>query len=280
MFLIAFKLVIHVLLLGFGTLQAFLHACYTPGNLPLKSFPDSVANFSSIVKQVKVRGTSRELRPVATPQQSASSSPMVIVPGMSDMMNKIEEQARALDALKNQMANSDKVSLPSSSFSSSLGSLAASSVTSPLLSPKALPAVADPLPLPAPAAHEAQGSCDPVVGLDNNDSHAAKSLEDYEQEAMEKVSKKKARVLDTKMPCLKRPASKQAAKAAKVNVAQKSKAVMKGQDKHVTAAFLKGIYGCTRCRGSIQGCDTCKSPFFKGKRFSSREEYNKWYQKK
>ena len=115
-FLIALKLVIHVLLLGFGTLQAFLHACYTPGNLPLKSFPDSVANFSSILKQVKVRGTSRELRPVATPQQSASSSPMAIVPGMSDMMNKIEEQARALDALKNQMANSDKVSFAKQFF--------------------------------------------------------------------------------------------------------------------------------------------------------------------
>ena len=266
----------------FGTFQAFLKACYTPENLPLKTFPDSVANFSSILKQVKVRGTSRELRPVATPQASASSNPMAsgCHPGMSAMMEKIEQQARALDALKNQMSTTDRLSLPRASSSHSLDSDAASQVSS-LMSPKALPSV-DTLPLPAPPAHVAKDSGEPVGAPHNNDSHGPKSLEDYEQEAKDRITKKTAKEMDAKMPVLKRPSSKKAAKAEpKGKVTQSKKVSMKGQGKqNVTPAFLKGIYGCIRCRGTTKGCDTCRSPQFGGLRFSSREEYNKWYQKK
>ena len=266
----------------FGPLQAFLKACYTPDNLPLRSFPGSVANFSSMLKQVKVRGTSKELRPVATPQPSASSSVMAngCFPGMSDMMDKIEQQAGALDALQNQMALTSKTSLPRPSSTNSLGSGTASPMSS-LMSPKALPSVEEPLPLPAPPAHGAKESCEPVWGSCNTGSHGTKSLEDYEQEAKERHCKKTAKEMDAKMPVLKRPSSKKATKAEdKVKVTQKKKAFMKGQDKHVSSAFLKGIYGCIRCRGNTKGCDTCRSSDFGGLRFSSREEYNKWYQKK
>eukprot|EP00435_Cladocopium_sp_Y103_P041492 s1274_g11.t1 len=34
-----------------------------------------------------------------------------------------------------------------------------------------------------------------------------------------------------------------------------------------------GVYGCLRCRGNVNGCSTCWSPMFKGKRFSSRKEW-------
>ena len=74
------------------------------------------------------------------------------------------------------------------------------------------------------------------------------------------LTKRKANELDTAM---KRPASKKSLAKAE----HKQKAIVKRnaeEAKHVTPAFLKGIYGCVRCRGSVSGCDKCQSPYFGG----------------
>ena len=89
------------------------------------------------------------------------------------------------------------------------------------------------------------------------------------------LTKRKGNDLDTAM---KRPASKKTLAKAE----PKQKAIVKKnaeEAKHVTPAFLKGIYGCVRCRGSVSGCDKCQSPYFGGLSLSSRQEYNKWYKK-
>ena len=108
----------------------------------------------------------------------------------------------------------------------------------------------------------------------------AKSLEDYEKEAMEKIAQKQANALDAAMkrPAARKPAAK--AKAVTKTKVAKDQTKHAQKTKHVTPAFLKKIYGCTRCRGNVAGCDVCRSPYFNGKRFSSRAEYNKWYQQK
>ena len=65
------------------------------------------------------------------------------------------------------------------------------------------------------------------------------------------LTKRKGNDLDTAM---KRPASKKTLAKAE----PKQKAIVKKnaeEAKHVTPAFLKGIYGCVRCRGSVSGCD-------------------------
>jgi hypothetical protein len=74
------------------------------------------------------------------------------------------------------------------------------------------------------------------------------------------LTKRKANELDTAM---KTPASKKSLAKAE----PKQKAIVKKnaeEAKHVTPAFLKGIYGCVRCRGSVSGCDKCQSPYFGG----------------
>lgn len=142
-----------------------------------------------------------------------------------------------------------------------------------------LASAADPEPLPLPALPQSQAA-EEECQTGNVTNQAAKSLEDYEKEAKDKITQKKAIALDAAMkkPAAKKPPA-QAKAASKSKVAKDQKKHAQ-KTKHVTPAFLKQIYGCTRCRGNVAGCDVCWSPYFSGKRFSSRAEYNKWYQQK
>ena len=261
-------------------LQAFLEACYHPENLPLRSPPDFVANVGTIVRQVKVRGSSKDLKGVATPQQQPCAASNTQFPpmdgmmgfGMGHWMDMMMEQAKTLDTLQKKLSNDDR--LTSRCCSQSLVADDRSQQYASLLSSKALPSEDTVLPLPAPATIE-EPEANQSTDLTNKEI-PPKSLEDYEIEAKNQLAKRKANQLDT---VLKRPASKKSTP----KVAAKDKDNNQGKKdkrKHVTPSFLKGIYGCVRCRGNVKGCDSCRSPYFAGQRFSSRDEYNKWYQKK
>ena len=271
-------------MLGFiyAPLQAFLEACYHADNLPLRTPPDVVDNFGMVLQEMKVRKNSKDLRPVATPQ--AASCAAADATGLEQqmgfkMMTIMLEQSKALDALKHEMELS-KMTLPRASSSQSLSSADASPHTSSLVSPKALDTHPDPLPLPAPPDPEASGHGDLAGNPAQKDALVKMTLEDYEKEAKQRLSSKKARELDEEMTTMKRPASKKVGKAEPKGKVTKHKGVLKEKKQHVKSSSLKGIYGCIRCRGNIRGCNTCRSPAFGGLRFSSRDEYNKWYQKK
>lgn len=79
---------------------------------------------------------------------------------------------------------------------------------------------------------------------------------------------------------MKRPASKKVGKAEPKGKVTKNKGFLKEKKQHVKSSSLRDTYGCIRCRGNIRGCTSCRSSTFAGLRFSSRDEYNKWYQKK
>lgn len=259
-----------------------MDACYHADNLPLRTPPDVVNNFGMILQEMKVRKNSKDLRPVATPQAASCST--AEANGLEQqigfkMMTMMMDQAKALDSLKHEMELS-KLILPRASSSHNLSSADVSPHSSSLVSPKALGTLPDPLPLPGPTLPEDSGHADLLENPANKDSQYKMSLEDYEKEAKKRLSNHKARELDEKMPAMKRPASKKAGKAEPKSKVTKNKAFLKEKEHHAKSAFLKGIFGCIRCRGNIKGCDTFKSPDFGGLRFSSKDEYNKWYQKK
>ena len=96
------------------------------------------------------------------------------------------------------------------------------------------------------------------------------SLEEFELQAFGKLAAK----AKAKNKGMKRPAA--AASATVPN----QKAAPKAKGKKATTVGSKngwkpacGVFGCLRCRGNINGCDTCWSPMFNGKRFSSRKEW-------
>ena len=255
-------------------------ACYQPDDKPLRSPPAFVATIGCIAKQIKIRGSSRDLRQVATPQAAPQSLPAVS-PHQHDntmvanrLCTMLEKSAKALDELHQKFTQNE--SLDKASSSKSLASGQSTSQDFSSLTPQALPAVPSLLPLPAlEGSTAAAGEQIEEAQNDNHDTQQ-KSLEEYEAEAKHMLSKKKAKELDFVM---KRPASKKAQSKAE----PKNKAMVKKhaeKTKHVTPAFLKGIYGCVRCRGNVNGCDSCQSPCFAGLRFSSRQDYNKWYQLK
>jgi hypothetical protein len=193
--------------LFFKTLQAFLTACYNPGDLPLKSPPDIVSKVGAVASKVKVRTSSKELQQLQMPsvQQSAGSSAQQPAGssnmGMNDFMSMgcklmglIMEQAKALDALQGRMPKPDAMGKSSSSTS-----LASHSSECSLLTPKALPATSEPahgdpplLALPAPPAHETNHEKgDAEKASHDNDQSQGKSLEEYEKEAMQKGQSEK-----------------------------------------------------------------------------------------
>ena len=110
----------------------------------------------------------------------------------------------------------------------------------------------------------------------------AKSLEQYEAEALEQLeSKKKSGNKSTKDPqakskgnaIMKKPAAK-AGTDAGIHVAAAKKATKKPCGK---SAATKGntenkltCYGFARCRGNVLGCDNCNFDGFKGVRLNGR----------
>ena len=96
------------------------------------------------------------------------------------------------------------------------------------------------------------------------------SLEEFELQAFKRLSAK----AKAKSKGLKRPAAASSSTASKQQPAPKATS-----NKASTVASKKGwkpacgVFGCLRCRGNKNGCDTCWSPMFTGKRFSSRKEW-------
>ena len=263
----------------------FLEACYTKCDMPVRHLSDIASNVASIARQVKIRSTSKELKPAVVQQPPAQSvmgnAVLEQVLGQqfgANFMNAMLEKAKALDAIKNMDIFSTAFSKGRSSSSQSLASEDPGPVaTAPLVSPKALPS------MPLPVTEVPQAGQLAIADLGENDSEnkknetKGKSLEEFEQEAMQSLTKRKAKELvDVAM---KKPAAcKQKAKAK-----AKAKTNASGQQVSIgnsSSAFKKGIYGCIRCRGNMAGCSTCHNPLFSGKRFSSRAEWTKWYQAK
>ena len=101
--------------------------------------------------------------------------------------------------------------------------------------------------------------------MEKDTTTKAKSLQDFEEEAMNMLLKKPA-IENKKVPAsvLKKPASK--------NTPTK-------EGKGTTKKDLKlkrTVFGCLRCRGAPGGCDVCRSETFNGKRFEGRDDYNKF----
>lgn len=104
------------------------------------------------------------------------------------------------------------------------------------------PEVPAALPL-APAGAQAQEATEPPCA-------GGKSLEEYEQEAKDSLSKR------GQVKPMKRPAA--AGKAgAKPAAAASSKPVLK--------------LGCKKCRGTPKGCDQCRNPKYSGLRLNRQE---------
>ena len=95
------------------------------------------------------------------------------------------------------------------------------------------------------------------------DQDQPRSLESYEDAAMASLLKRPA----SKSPVLKKPSASTTLEGSS------------GSAKPNTAIPAKRIYGCLRCRGNPNGCDTCHSDTFNGKRFKGRDDYNKFVQR-
>ena len=116
----------------------------------------------------------------------------------------------------------------------------------------------------------------------------AKSLEQYEAEALEQLeSKKKSGNKSTKDPqakskgkaIMKKPAAK-AGTDAGIHVAAAKKATKKPCGK---SAATKGntenkltCYGCARCRGNVLGCENCNFDGFTGARLNGRAAWRQY----
>ena len=119
------------------------------------------------------------------------------------------------------------------------------------------------------------------------------TLEDFEQEAYQKVVKKKG--LDA-APKKKPAAAKAVAKAAATGVKkcspkQKAQAKKPGCAKKVEAPKTVAkkdpksprkltCWGCTRCRGNVHGCDSCATHAFGGLRLNGRKAWENYMQSK
>lgn len=149
--------------------------------------------------------------------------------------------------------------------------------------------------LPAPKSDSGPTkptSSDGIAPPDNETScqnDKPTTLIDWEKQAFDTLMKKKQ---NKKQDYMKKPAAASKCKdlskskaCAKTGVATKASAATKSIAK-ARVPLINGwapsseVYGCTRCRGNIRGCDSCHSPLFSGVRFSSRKEWADYEKKR
>lgn len=266
--------------------EEFLDACYSAEDRPLKSPPCDAEKVATVVRQVKIGHSSKELKaplanaPEAKAVPSASShthDPAQLLLG-AQIASLLLEKAKALDVAKNH----GSIDKGCSSSSLSLGQ-EEENTDSQLLSKKALTVEPPPLPLPAP-------ECVPETSP--NDDHATtgsahgqvpgKSLEDYEKEAFQRLPGKQHGGKAFKRPaCSKVPNSLPKAKScpkakAKPGPKAKAKGCLKACDKKQSKP-AGNCWGCIRCRGNTSGCSTCKKQGFQGLRLNGRDAWKRWF---
>jgi hypothetical protein len=136
----------------------------------------------------------------------------------------------------------------------------------------ATPAAPDQLALPAP-----EPQVETKAANDTQGKQQSKSLEEYEEQAMNQISHKKTpmkRPASAKPPpsmkVLKRPSAK-----SDQSKADPSTPVTNPQDSTKKKKQMT-CWGCSRCRGNVHGCDGCAFAGFAGQRLNGRDAWKKW----
>lgn len=115
----------------------------------------------------------------------------------------------------------------------------------------------------------------------------AKSLEEFEEEAFHTMQTKRKGGMKRPSAC--KPPKRQAPKpkaaphaAAKTKGAAKPKEVVKTtpKTKGRPKPAAQGPYGCIRCRGNVNGCQTCWQPGFAGVRLPGRGPWREYLAQK
>eukprot|EP00435_Cladocopium_sp_Y103_P023446 s3052_g5.t1 len=148
----------------------------------------------------------------------------------------------------------------------------------------AIAAASDQPALPAPGPPVEAQATDAIHGKEQ--SH---SLEEYEEQAMQHISKKQTKKPASAKAAMKRPASAKPPPSMKVMKKPSAKSEQSKAKPDTTMAIPKDstnkkkqmtCWGCSRCRGNVHGCDGCAFLGFKGQRLNGREAWKKWVNKK
>ena len=247
----------------FETADDFTSAVYSVDDQPIQIDLQTTAAIVALSRQVCVKSTSSKLTRLRskTPSSGSLSSPQSTVGKTDANPGSLMEQLAMLFHKAKKMDASAPVHIqiqkPSDAQPKSY-------------SQKAPPAVCDQEP---GSSKEDSVPEKPLLvqarelgeKSSPDGSRPGKSLEDYELDAYKKLESKKGCKL------LKRPASKsQPAKKAKAKpTCAKKQSASSGWPEKV-------VYGCIRCRGSCNGCDTCRKPRFRGLKLPGRAAWVQW----
>ena len=254
-----------------------LKACYQQGP-PEPRFLEDLASLTQ--HHVPVRSTSNLLKvaqpPTPTQGQSLTQEASAVCQTMKACMADMQQMMRS----QSQSLSTPAVASPlpvAATLANQRPSLSTPAVTNSLplvATPPSVMAVANPseaqlVPISAPASSTEQPPSQP-------EQQQAKSLEDFEKEAYQKLvgdhvapaSKAKAKAKTKPVPKAK-PAATVKAKAMKRPAAHRAQASQ--------PPTLPNVLGCSRCRGAAKGCEDCRQATFRGLRLPGREAWLQWY---
>ena len=214
-----------------------LKACYQQGP-PEPRFLEDLASLTQ--HHVPVRSTSNLLKVAQPPTPTQGQS-------LTQEASAVCQTMKACMADMQQMMRSQSQSLSTPAVTNSLPLVA----TPPSVKAVANPSEAQLVPISAPANSTEQPPSQP-------EQQQAKSLEDFEKEAYQKLvgdhvapaSKAKAKAKTKPGPKAK-PAATVKAKAMKRPAAHRAQASQ--------PPTLPNVLGCSRCRGAAKGCEDCRA---------------------
>lgn len=219
------------------------------------------------MEKIPLRSTSKwlkKLEKVATQSPAGSSSLAVSVPPHAPQVplyaSKFEEMFHGFMQKYQQPACSINILKPTAGHSQEAQAQPQQNASASFAPEKPAPLALQDKPGPLETR--------PQQSAEVSDSPAEQTggkLKEFENKAFEALLGKSG-----KKPMKKPAAAKPKAKVAEPKVV---KPVKKAVEKKKGWAPPSGNYGCLRCRGNVNGCDTCWNPLFQGQRFSSRQEW-------
>ena len=257
--------------------EDFMKSCYKDGDLPEMLSDKAINTITSLKSQFHVRCSGKELNNKRKEEKHTTELMQNV-----DLFRQLLHMAKDMDASKPAQVERHALQHTGSFSSSASGSQELLALPAPQST--------DPIETKKVANTTPHSGTEKGLNKENDVEKEQQTLEDYEQEAFEKLQardqdKKEAKV-HTKKTKKEQKTKLEASTGSTKSSAAATKQLFKrpagkiGTTKPNANSKKKTCCGCTRCRGATAGCSSCNFADFKGIGLNGRQAWVDYMNKK
>ena len=257
--------------------ENFMKSCYKDGDLPDVLSDQAISTITSLKSQFHVRCSGKELNSKSEEEKQTTELMQNV-----GLFRQLLAMAKEMDASKPAQVERHALQNTGSFSSSASGSQEVLALPAP--------PSADPIKKKRVANTSPHIATEKELHKENDVEKESHTLEDYEQEAFDKLQARDQEKKEAKGPTKKTKKEQKTKLATTTGSTKSSAAATKqlfkrpagkiGTTKPNANSKKKNCWGCTRCRGATAGCSSCNFADFKGVRLNGRQAWVDYMNKK